>query len=135
PYMSPRQFYRERRELYPLPPQTFVKGSPLIQGHASSLPVEARERLCGHLRVMAEIGAYPRAGDPTGGPTARGANNPHLPTNTWGDEAEQPEEVPNSSRGWRVTKWDDGADGDENERLAWKAVRWAQRLAAEKFGA
>jgi hypothetical protein len=83
---------------------------------------------------MAEMSPYPRAGDPSGGPTAKYAVHKHLPTTTWADDEEEQEDQ-NVTRGWRVTKWNDTQDEDENERLSWKAVRWAQRLAAQKFGA
>jgi hypothetical protein len=91
--------------------------------------------LYGHLRILAEMSPYPRAGGGAGsGPTAKGANNKHLPTTTWADdEEEQAEGDPNSSRGWRVTKWDDSED--EAEAAAEQAVRYAQALVRRRYGA
>ncbi len=135
PYMSPQEFYREQRQRYALPPQTIVRGSPLVQGHASSLPMEVRERLYGHLRIMAEMSPYPRAGGGAGsGPTARGANHKYLPTTTWDDEEEQAEDH-NAPRGWRVVKWSSDDSEDEAEAAAEQAVRYAQALVRRRYGA
>src|SRR5438067_12153940 len=75
PDRAPNEYLREARQKYALPPATRVQSGSLIQAKANSLPVEVRERLYGHLRIMAEMSPYPRAGGGAGsGPTAKGAN-------------------------------------------------------------
>jgi len=97
--------------------------------------MEVRERLYGHLRIMAEMSPYPRAGGGAdSGPTARGANHKYLPTTTWDDEEEQAEDH-NAPRGWRVVKWSSDDSEDEAEAAAEQAVRYAQALVRRRYGA